>query len=398
MHEFHDPILQEHYLRQCLAHDKKPLAIFMGAGAPMSIKVDCDGNEVPLIPDISEMTKQVCAKLSESEYKSQYEKILANFSSDGNPDPNIESILSHIRTLTEVAGADEVRGLRKDDLIGLDLKICDEINRIVDKRLTEGNTSYHKVADWIRSITRAYAVEIFTTNYDLLMEQALEAIRVPFFDGFVGSRFAFFDPFSIEEDQLPIRWARLWKIHGSINWYSDNKGPVYRSMLAPENNNRRVIYPSHLKYDESRKMPYLAMIDRLRSFIKRPSSLLLTCGYSFQDAHLNDMIIQGLQGNSTAIVFGLLYGELENYPDAIKLADSNSNLSLLAADQAIIGSKCSPWAKRSKEDIEDSIAVHWEDNEVEELCQAYFDLGDFCSLGKFLEDIIGDDRKGEKGL
>lgn len=398
MHAFHDPILQEHYLRQCLAHDKKPLALFLGAGAPMSIKVDRDNIKGPLIPDILEMTEQVGIKLSESEYKPQYEKILSNFSSDGKPNPNIEEILSHIRTLTEVAGADEVRGLKKDDLIEIDLKICDEINIIVDQRLTEGNSSYHKVADWIRSISRAYSVEIFTTNYDLLMEQALESIRVPFFDGFVGSRFAFFDPFSIEEDQLPIRWARLWKIHGSINWYSDDKGPVYRSMLASENNNRRVIYPSHLKYDESRKMPYLAMIDRLRSFVKKSSSLLLTCGYSFRDAHLNDMIIQGLQGNPTAIVFGLLYGKLENYPDAIKLANSNSNLSLLAADKAIIGSKCAPWTKRSKEDIEDSIAVHWGNNEAEEICQAYFDLGDFCSLGKFLEDIIGDDRKGEKGL
>lgn len=36
---------------------------------------------------------------------------------------------------------------------------------------------------WISGTGREHPVEIFTTNYDLLFEQALERTHVPFFDG-----------------------------------------------------------------------------------------------------------------------------------------------------------------------------------------------------------------------
>jgi hypothetical protein len=39
---------------------------------------------------------------------------------------------------------------------------------------------------------RDFSKEIFTTNYDLVIEKSLEAIRAPYFDGFVGSYEPFF--------------------------------------------------------------------------------------------------------------------------------------------------------------------------------------------------------------
>ena len=44
--------------------------------------------------------------------------------------------------------------------------------------------------------------EIFTSNYDLIIEKSLEAIRIPHFDGFVGS----YEPFFWQEEQM-IRYA-----------------------------------------------------------------------------------------------------------------------------------------------------------------------------------------------
>lgn len=57
-----------------------------------------------------------------------------------------------------------------------------------------------------------------------------------------------------------------------------------------KNDASHLIYPSHLKYEESRKMPYLALIDQLNRFIRKKSSLLILSGYSFNDGHLNDAI------------------------------------------------------------------------------------------------------------
>lgn len=112
------------------------------------------------------------------------------------------------------------------------------------------------------------------------MEQAFEAYKIPYFDGFIGARQAFFDLASMENDELPSRWGRLWKVHGSVNWWRTKRDDVVRrdsgaAMLPGE---RQMIYPSHLKYDQSRRMPYLAMLDRLRAFLSRGQAVLVTCG------------------------------------------------------------------------------------------------------------------------
>jgi hypothetical protein len=103
---------------------------------------------------------------------------------------------------------------------------------------------------WVGGVPRNESIELFTTNYDTLAEQALEDVGVPFFDGFVGSREPFFDVRAIEDDAAPSRWAKLWKLHGSINWGRSEDGRVVRrpsaSVIA-----RRLIHPSHLKYEES---------------------------------------------------------------------------------------------------------------------------------------------------
>lgn len=398
MNGYHDPTRQESYLHQCLAHDKKPIGIFIGAGAPMAIKNVIDGSTCPLIPDIAEMTRNICTILSaDTDLKDFFTIILSHFESEGKPNPNIEEILSHIRSLKQIVGAGEVRGLNLLNLTSLEGSICNKINDIVNKSLCSKNTPYHKIAAWVRAISRTRPVEIFTTNYDLLMEQSLEDLRIPYFDGFSGSRFTFFDPHTIEDDQLPSDWARLWKLHGSINWYVNDSGLVYRSIHPSKDEHRQVIHPSHLKYDESRKMPYLAMIDRLKMFIKNPSALLLTCGYSYRDMHLNDIIYQGLQSNPTAIAFGLLYGDLGDYPDAVKLSQNCPNLNLLAHNDAMIGMKDLPWMEKSSDsgDIENSTAIEWIKDSMHNVSKANFKLGDFGSLGNFFEDIIGSKRKGE---
>ncbi|MFH0823346.1 MAG: SIR2 family protein [Pseudomonadota bacterium] len=387
MSNFHDPFRQVSYLQQCLSQDKKALGLFIGAGCPLSVK-SADG-EV-LIPDILGITQYVCGKLAESSALKQVQK---NCLQDGCEAANIEDLLSHIRALKTVAGTDAVRGLKADDLDKIDEEICREIHELVNKALPNSDTSYHRVAAWMDAGIRTLPVEVFTTNYDLLMEQALEDLRVPYFDGFTGVRKPFFDLRAMEEDQLPARWARLWKLHGSINWFQDSKGAVFRGGNN-EDGAIRVIHPSHLKYDESRRMPYLAMIDRLRSFLKQASSVLVICGYSFRDDHINEVIVQGLQANPTAIAFALLFGKIEQYSKAILLAQDRSNLSLLAQDQAIIGTRRNEWLKRSSDLVDESLSrwIMWADGDqkVEKPTKrAELTLGNFKVFGDFLQELIG---------
>lgn len=388
-----DPQKQIGFLQQCFSSNKKPLGLFLGAGCPMGIRLGGENN-LPLIPDIAGITKVVCDSLAKSDkYALSLKTVEDHFKKDGRNDTNVEDMLSHIRSLRAVAGNDEVRGFSAANLDKLDEQICEIIHGLANKPLPNTDTPYHRVASWVDGVERDVPVEIFTTNYDLLMEQALEDRRVPYFDGFAGVRKPFFDLRAMEEDALPPRWARLWKLHGSINWYQAEKGGVLRG-ATNETGLKRVIHPSHLKYEESRRMPYLAMIDRLRAFLKKPTATLVLCGYSFRDEHINEVIVQGLQTTQTAIAFALLFDKIDEYPDAVNLAVQRPNLSLLARDGAVISGRKAMWAER---DVDAAATgsnkwVTWiptDKANVHSKQTAQFVLGDFAILGEFLHELIG---------
>jgi len=397
MKHVHNPFKQIGYLQQCLSSDKKPLGLFLGAGCPMAIKTDAE-KIVPLIPDITGMTEVVRTSLFKDPKCAPHLTIInQHFSKDGRENVNVEDMLSHIRALRVVAGKEGARGLKEVDLDKLDSKICQTIQELADKVLPKTGTPYHHVAAWVDATGREKPIEVFTSNYDLLMEQAFEDCRVPYFDGYAGSRKPFFDIRAMEEDKLPPRWARLWKLHGSINWYQDSERGVIRG-ASNESSLKRVIHPSHLKYEESRRMPYLAMMDRLRAFLKQPSSVLVLCGYSFRDDHINEVILQGLQGTQTAIAFGLLYDEIDKYPKGIRLASGRSNLSLLGKNGGVISCREAHWNEKEEEsEVPANPAwVKWtSSNPGNEHSKqtAQLLLGDFSSFGNFLNEMLNQIRQ-----
>lgn len=395
MSDVQDPNRQVGYLQQCLSSNKKPLGLFLGAGCPTAIRVDGDK---PLIPDIAGMTQFVCAELSKcKDHEPLLRTVEEHFRTDGRHDPTVEDLLTHVRALRAVAGKDSVRGMSAEKLDQLDEKICQLIYQLADKALPNTETPYHRIASWVDAVRRDNPIEVFTTNYDLLMEQAFEDSRVLYFDGFAGVRKPFFDLRAMEEDMLPMRWARLWKLHGSVNWYQVASEGVFRG-ATNESSSKRVIHPSHLKYQESRRMPYLAMIDRLRAFLKQPIATIILCGYSFRDEHLNEVIVQGLQHTQTAIAFGLLFDEIAKYPQAVTLASKRSNLNILARDGAVIGGQQAKWPEKDAESISEESRkwVKWipvdQANENGKW-RAVFALGDFAVFGSFLQELVGDVRQ-----
>lgn len=386
--QVHCPYRQATLLQQALVSDKMRIAFLLGAGCPVSVRIPDGQNTKPLIPDIQGLTEKVRIVLESSEvYKANFAVVLKRLSENGHNKPNIEETLSYVRALYEITGNGNIDGLSKTDLGNLDTEICRITTELVEVELPRDDTPYHRLATWIGGIQRAHPVDVFTPNYDLLVEQALEERKVPFFDGFVGSRHTFFDLTSMEQDCLPSRWARVWKVHGSINWWRTATGDVERrTQDAP--GDRKMIYPSHLKYDQSRRMPYLAMLDRLRAFLSRGQAVLVTCGYSFSDQHLNEVILQGLSSNPTAVCFGLLFGDRAKAPEAVERARKQPNFSLLAADGAVLGTIERDWRSNEKTDhplhglAAKSGKMKYRSDTPDTLCK--FLLGDFGALGEFL--------------
>jgi hypothetical protein len=135
-------------------------------------------------------------------------------------------------------------------------------------------------------------------------------------------------------------------------------------------------------------MPYLAMLDRLRAFLGQRGALLVTCGYSFGDQHINAVLDEGLQSNPTSSLVGLVHGSMARYDKAAKLALLRPNLSLYALDQAVIGTRLGTWEGASSSGP-DVLGVGANSSGGVEVT-----LGDFAEFGSLLAGLLPDTAMG----
>jgi hypothetical protein len=409
----HDASQQTKYLRQILEDNKLRIGCFLGAGCPLGIYDELGKNSVVLIPAVIELTKRVAAGLDPS-CKKAWDLLCRECKSPDCKEPTVEDLLTELRTLVNRRGNAEVLGLTKANLNDLDIAISKLIVKEMTRDLPAYRTSYNRFASWIGGRHGIFPVEIFTPNYDLLFEQAFEQQRIPHFDGFVGSREPWFDLSSIEHDAIPSRWTRLWKLHGSVNWEKIEdtmEGLAFTRIVrvAREAKEGKVmIHPSHLKYDQSRRMPYLAMLDRVRAFfrsdvLKKRSDIdrsedesprLVVCGYSFLDDHLNEVLLDGLRGNRNAQCFALMYSKLSDHPRVIGYAEKQANLTVLARDGAVVGTRIGLYRSQSDGGDENVPWLYRDQSEKstdtsKSKSKVYSRLGDFHYFGLFIEQLCG---------
>jgi hypothetical protein len=357
-------------LRQILSQGRKRIGLLVGAGAPMAILIDGK----PLIPDVAQLTAAVVSSLGAEDAK-----ILQILKKEIGGEPNIEAILTRVRRLAQAIGQAKVYDLDGAAYGTLGERICAQIGSQVSAELPQGVGPYTELISWIGGTHRDHPVEIFTPNYDLLIEEAFERARLPFFDGFTGVHLPFFDPVSITADQLPARWSRLWKLHGSLGW--DLNGDTV--VRTGQRNATKLIYPDHLKYDEITRLPYSALFERLREFLTTPDSLLICSGFSFGDAHICAVLHEALAANSHTAIFAFQFRSLDQEYLATRLAIKLPNLSVYARDGAVISGIPGKWkpGQLPNDEWKEIRETFWQNSSKD--TTAEFLLGDFAKLARF---------------
>lgn len=375
----HNPDRYMSELRQIISQGQKRVGFLVGAGAPMSIRVNVSEKKPsgdPLIPDVKELTNLVL-----SEVGKVHDAVIKSIVQELGNDANIEDILSRIRLLSNAIGKAKVYGYDADQYQSLANDICACIGGFVSQSLPDEKTPHGKLVAWISGISRTHPVEIFTTNYDLLFEEAFERGSVPYFDGFSGSREPFFDASTISSDILPPNWARLWKMHGSLGWKLNDE----RIVRTGKEGDNALIYPEQLKYDQIQKLPYTAFFERFKAFMKTPDTLLITSGFSFEDAHIASLVDEALAQNPGFSVFALQFEPLDAKPSAIKnIALRRSNMSIYAPNGAVINCTEGIWRTGdplNKEWLEIRKSF-WKVDPVAK--KEFFTLGCFNQLSNFL--------------
>jgi len=373
-----------------LAYSKN-IGFFFGAGTSCALK----------IPDIALLTKGVEAKLKDDDLKN-FQAIRDDLKASAATGKvvTIEDILNQIRRIREITNEKADREFVKvsgEAAKKLDREICKHIYSIIDdKEKVADLTNTTRFFAWLNNLNRDFTKEVFTTNYDLVIEKALEANQIPYFDGFVGAYEPFFWQESIEQpagkNDLTKNWIRLWKIHGSLSWFWKLDAPTGSQKIVRAGkfnssstiDNELVIYPSKEKYDSSRKQPFIAYFDRLKNFLSSGELFFVFTGYSFSDQHINDIIFNCLRQNNrlSCIVFCYQDSEVANLH---KLTSSSfMNLSVFGPTKAIVNGVLEEW-KFDKTTMKDSekFDSYWDEANKKLL------LGDFNKLVDFLITISG---------
>jgi hypothetical protein len=292
---------------------------------------------------------------------------------------NLEEALSRLRRIAALVDGDQqVDGLTQDEAKALDRQIC----AAVVKRLALENADPHpmrRFAAWASRVDYHDPLEIFTVNYDLLIETALEEIGALWFDGFVGSLRA---PFRVDlveslgrDSRVPPSFVRLWKLHGSLNWtWRENPAAIVRLGVPVTKGETAAIYPADTKYEESRRVPFVVLMDRFRRALYQPESLLIVSGYAFGDAHLDELIFDAALRCPRSEFIAFCHADI---PETLSAkAEVTPALSVVGKHEAILGAERAPW----KEPSEAPPGI-WEDGE--------FKLGDFTFLAAFLARASG---------
>lgn len=172
--------------------------------------------------------------------------------------------------------------------------------------------------------------QVFTLNYDTVLEQALDHLGMFYFDGFSGRTEPRFDPTSygldiyypgeVSEGRVRRfdRFLHLYKLHGSVHWINGlygritashpdlsrleawrNEGDIAQKSAAlgtlwPEANGRLGILPTANKFIQTLEAPFAHLFRLFQHRLQTPQTFMFVCGYGFRDEHVNAMIESGL--------------------------------------------------------------------------------------------------------
>lgn len=215
-----------------------------------------------------------------------------------------------------------------------------------DEKLEINRYHYHEafIKKLLQRPNNLKRVNLFTTNYDMAFDYALDNLGVHYINGFMGVHNRCFRPEVYEYDlyypgqsvtgkvHRAEKVLKYYKIHGSLSWLATKPtvSNTYGIKEIPLNNEFKVdenkelmIYPCVSKKSFTLDLPYSELFRQFSQAINQPQSVLFCVGYSFYDEHINDIIKQALSIPSFTLI-------IANYSP---IKDANSPIEQLRALQ-----------------------------------------------------------------
>ena len=250
-------------------------------------------------PLMNELTTAVKQKLTQEEL----DLIDQITNKELNSDPNIEEITDILEEYIVNSGqSDKAQQL---------IKVRDSVRKKITEIFLEiKNPDINDHVLFFNSLKKLFAgrdenIWIFTTNYDLLFEIAASYSKISLFNGFIGSGLQYF-----YSDTLHFKYGipnghnfisnkepkiRLIKLHGSINWWKSNDNDNVLSSINDSSlltsYERVMVLPRRKKVIETLDHPYDKLFTIASKIIGGECKYLVSCGYSFNDQHINETLL-----------------------------------------------------------------------------------------------------------
>lgn len=197
---------------------------------------------------------------------------------------------------------------------------------------------------------------IFTTNYDLFIEQASNSIQgIILNDGFdrrpkLDNCFEFssnlyfrsiYNTGNLYQYKVEIPCINLVKMHGSLSWKNHEDGIVYdvRERTTPvENGNHEselsyieefaIVLPQTTKFRTTlMDRTYYELLRIYANALDKENTLLTAFGFSFEDIHILNITRRALK-NSTLLLIAIAYNE-EDRIRYTELFDGYNNVHII---------------------------------------------------------------------
>ncbi len=247
----------------------------------------------------------------------------------------------------EVAQKDYYKIIRKSKAI---LNSTFEVDVAEQGKLTKTKQNYDTFLNfWADTISRRSLhivnkqVNIFSTNFDMFIEDACERLGIPYNDGFAGQINSVFSVANFNKIQKykslqfdntsDIPLFNIIKLHGSLSWKTKEEKIIYSngSHIADDLDSKTgndfatgykqvaVINPNAEKHLETvLDTNYASMLRKFTLELEKENSVLFILGFSLKDKHIRELLYGVMKNNPTLIVVYLYHKEYDEVVDDLE--------------------------------------------------------------------------------
>lgn len=165
------------------------------------------------------------------------------------------------------------------------------------------------LSDLIRGLFNSTnnTINIVTPNYDRVAEYASDVAECIHATGFVPGvirRREGADTILVRKGNHPARTVRIWKVHGSLDWFEDTNGAVVSLPLSrqlPDGFLPLIVTPGVSKYERTHDEPFRSAIQGADAALGRAGAFLCV-GYGFRDKHIQPKLVERCRQKNVPIV------------------------------------------------------------------------------------------------